>query len=296
MTSTEAALKTAKGAVLPDTLMAKTGRTAGDTASDLTMLMISGKAEESGGRWKWTGAASTPRAKAKRGSKKPPVMVKTTPSTGQVILKGKGFTVRKGGGKGTDAPYPVETCSVRFKDPATGRWAKTPKDQKPGTLRKGKTGGMILTRSVTEHADGSREVTSARVILGEARVAQRRGKLKKSAVREQEKELSHDLLASSNPGLAASVHNTRMGEAHRSAKSTRGAATRKVKATLKKHRTAAAIRTDHLKAQADRKAAQEKLDKATTPTSRGTHSAHVRNLNLKMGRLTKEAKDAGVSL
>lgn len=243
-------------------------------------------------------AGGTPRAKAKRGSRKPPVMVQATPGKGEVVRKGKGFTARKGGGKGTDAPYPVKVCRVSFRDPVTGLWTKTPQDQqeKAGKRRKGKVGGMILTRSVTEHADGSREVTGARVIMGEARAAQRRGKITKAAVRAEERELSHDLLAMSNPQLAASVHNARMGEAHRSAKSTRGAATRKANAARKKHRTAQAIRTDHLKAQGDLKAAQEKLTKATSATSRGTHQARIRNLNLKLGRLTKEAKEAGVSL
>lgn len=296
MTTTEQALKAARGAVLPETLADKTGRTVQDTIVDLSMLLVSGKAEEVGGRWKWVGDVdATPkpsRAKAVKGSKKPPVHVKGKPKVGETKRKGKGWTAKQGTGKGTEASYPVKVCSTRYKSSKSGRFVKTPKDAPaPGKARKGKVGGLVLVRGVQEG-----EVLSAKVINSDMRNAQRRGKLTKAQVREEERNLSDELLAQSNPRLAASIDNDRMRQSHQSDKAKRGAATRKRNAATKKHRPASAIKADHLKATADLAATKAKLGKATAPQARATHQTRIRNLNLKLGRLQKEAKAAGVTL
>lgn len=304
MTTTEQALKASSGPVLPETLADRTGRPVGDTLVDLSILSIQGKAEEVGGRWKWKGeVAATPkasRAKAKKGSKKPPVMVQGRPQVagaGEVKRKGKGWTAKRGAGKGTAAPYPVKVCSTRFKDPETGRWARTPKDVKAATTsrartRKGKTeGGLILMR---KKVDG--EVLGARVVDPTMRAAQRRGKVTKAQVREHERGLSGDLLAHSNPRLAASVDSERMHAAHNSDKAKRGAATRKAKAKLKKHRPEASIRADALKLRGNLAEVRRKLSVASTPRQKETLRKREANLREKQRKLERESKAAGFNL
>ncbi|WP_034383136.1 hypothetical protein [Deinococcus sp. YIM 77859] len=288
MTTTEQALRAARGPVLPETLAQTTGRSAQDTLLDLSMLSIQGKAEEVGGRWRWTG-----------------------PVGGGL----KGGTVRRKGEKRPAAqpgaasrrpahPYPIQVVSTRWKDPRTGRFVRTPRDGQPLKLKVAApktTEGMIVTRiNRRDEATGLSLPLKYRVQYLEARAAHRRGELGAKELRELENDLADGLLTEEGQRILAKAealrHSQEMGAAHRSDKAKRGAATRKAKAATRKHRSGDAIRADHLKALNDLNAARQRLQAARTEQARRTHQTRVRNLNLKLGRLAKEAKDAGVTL
>lgn len=99
-------------------------------------------------------------------------------------------------------------------------------------------GGLIVSRHKVEG-----ETVAAKVVHGDLRQAQRRGKVKKSVVREAEKDLGRDALEVFNPRLGAALDAERMHEAHRSSKSKRGAETKKRNAPHKKKADPVQLRT-----------------------------------------------------
>ena len=128
------------------------------------------------------------------------------------------------------SPIPAPFTQQAHRDPLTGRWAKL------GTLapapavlaRSGPRGdAMRVTRYVTEFSDGSREVSRVKVRHVGIRAARARGLATAQEVREFERGLEADILASCNPRLAASVHAEQMREAHNSDKGRRGARSKK---------------------------------------------------------------------
>lgn len=289
MTTTEQALRAARGPILPDDLAAKTGRSPAETSADLSLLLIGGQAEEVGGRWRWTGplGGGIKGGKVRRKGEKRPAPARPAAASRRPAH-----------------PYPIEVVSTRWKDPRTGRFVRTPQGAQPLRLRVARpktTEGMIVTRvHRRDEATGLRVPVKYRVQYLEARQAHRRGELGAKELRELEQDIADGLLSEEGQKILAKVealrHSEEMGAAHRSDQARRGAATRKAKAASKTHRPASAIRGDHLKAQNDLRDAQARLDKARTAKARQTHQTRVRNLNLKLGRLVKEAKDAGVRL
>lgn len=213
-----------------DTLQAETGLSGGDVLAALAMLEIMGEAQEVGGRWKKKAA---PRAKVRKGK----TGVKARVRTSEVIQK-KGFAVRRGGGLGKAEPYPIQVCSTRYKDPETGKWAKTPRAARAAgsetgnraKVRKGRTGAMIMTR---RRATETGEIVDARVMMGDARASHRRGKLTKKQLKQMELDVSRDALEYYNPGAAAELHSVRMREAHNSDKGKRAAVSRKKNAAAR---------------------------------------------------------------
>ncbi|MEF2280373.1 hypothetical protein V3W47_18930 [Deinococcus sp. YIM 134068] len=205
---------------------------------------------------------------------------------------GKNFKVKRGPARGPDA-YPVEVCSVRFKDPETGQWVKRPKDAPaPGKTRKGRAvdPGLIVMRTVQEVGE-DREVTGARVVLGGLRAEQRRGKAKKSDVRETEKELSRDALRTFNPRLADEVDRERMHEAHRSDKAKRGASTKarnKAAGIGKKQRPADVVRTELLRTEELVRDARRRHDRAKTAAAKTRHAESLKKRRAKLARLRDE--------
>lgn len=284
MTTTEAALRASRGTVLPDELAARTGRSASDTSADLTLLMIQGQAQEVGGRWKWTGAAAGIKGGTvrRRGEPRPPAAKAGAASRPRAHI------------------YPIQVVTTRWKDSRTGRFTRSPKEATPLRLKIGRasqTDGMIITRiHKTDEATGLRVPVRYKVQYLEARAAHGRGELGLKELRALETDIADGLLSEEGQAILAKVDALKMGAAHRSDKATRAAATRKTTVATKKHRAASAIQTDHLKAQNDLKEAKRKMGAAKTAHTRHTYQTQVRNLNLKLGRLAKEAKAAGVRL
>ncbi|TDE85967.1 MULTISPECIES: hypothetical protein [Deinococcus] len=287
MTTTEQALRAARGPVLPETLAQTTGRSPQDTLVDLSMLSLQGKAEEVGGRWRWTG----PVGGIKGGTVRRKGETRPAPKPGTASRR-------------PAQPYPIQVVSTRWKDPRTGRFVRTPHEGRPLKLKVARpktTDGMIVTRIYKrDEATGLRVPVRYRVQYLEARAAHRRGELGAQELRELEQDLADGLLSEEGQAILAKVeamrHSEEMGAAYRSDKAKRAAATRKANAARKKHRSGDAIRADHLKAQADLRVARERLQAARTERARQTYQTRVRNLNLKLGRLAKEAKAAGVTL
>lgn len=206
---------------------------------------------------------------------------------------GKGWTKGKRRTAQQAEPYPVKVCSTRFKDPQTGQWASPPAGTKPGRVRKGRTGALVLSRRVVEHEDGHREVVGGRVVHGELRAAQRRGKITKAQVREAERDLSREYLATVNPARAAEVEREIMHEAHRSDKAKRGAATRKKNAARKKPADVNAIKTKVLKAEQLVKDAQRRHERARTASARSKAHESLLSRRTRLVKLRRELKQAG---
>ncbi|THF88482.1 hypothetical protein E7T09_04555 [Deinococcus sp. KSM4-11] len=284
MTTTEAALKASRGPILVDDLAARTGRSPADTTADLTMLEISGKASASGGRWTWTGAAPGIKGGTvrRKGDKRP------VPAQPGVASRPRAHI------------YPIQVVSTRWKDARTGRWVKTPKESTPLRLKVGRASqqdGMVITKiHKRDEATGIRIPVRYRVQFLEARRAVARGELTQAQLRDLEQDIADGLLSEDGQKILEQIERQGLHSAYRSDQATRAAATRKAKVSTKKHRTATQIRTDHLKASNDLKAAQLKLGKAKTSKAQQTHRTRIRNLNLQLGRLVKEAKSAGVTL
>lgn len=209
---------------------------------------------------------------------------------------GKGF-IKKGQRREQKVePYAVKVCSTRYKDPQTGQWASPPADApKMGRakLRTGRTGAVVLSRRVVEHDDGHREVVGARVVHGEMRRAQRRGKVSKAAVREVERDLGRELLMSANPARAGEVEREMMHEAHRSSKAKRGAVTRKKNAARKKPADVVSIKTKVLKAEQLVKDAERRHERARTASARSKAHESLRSRRTRLSKLRQELKRAG---
>lgn len=209
---------------------------------------------------------------------------------GRTVRAGKGFSVvRPEGGQRQKGKYPVQTVATRWKDAESGQWTSPPAGEQP--TRKRSAGGVILTRRVTDHGDGTREVTGARVIHGDARRAQRAGKVGKREVRDLERDLSRDYLETVNPEAAQRMHLEKMHEAHRSSKAKRGAETRK-KAPAKKYRAPDLIRRDLLRTEELVKDAQRRHNHAKTQKGKQNAADQLRARRARLGKLKQELTKA----
>ena len=206
------------------------------------------------------------------------------------MSNGKKFSVKKGNGQRQESAYPVTVCSTRYKDPNTGRWVSPPANSTAGKTRKGSV-GMVLVK----HKDNDGQVVGVRAVMGDARQAQRRGKLSKAAVREMEKDMSRDALEHYNPGRARELDLERMHEAHRSDKAKRGAATRKKNAAAgrgKKARPLDVIRTDLLRTEQLVKDAQRRHAGAKSVTTKSKYAQTVKTRTARLAKLRAELAKA----
>lgn len=205
---------------------------------------------------------------------------------GRTVRAGKGFSVvRPEAGQRQKGKYPVQTVATRWKDAESGQWTSPPAGEQP--TRKRAAGGVILTRRRDDHGD----VTGARVIHGDARRAQRAGKMKKAQVRELEKDLSRDYLEAVNPAAAEALHLERMHEAHRSSKAKRAAVTRK-KAPAKKHRAPDLIRRDLLRTEELVRDAQRRHSGAKSQKGKQQAADQLRARRARLGKLRQELTKA----
>ncbi|MFB9994476.1 hypothetical protein ACFFLM_21195 [Deinococcus oregonensis] len=204
----------------------------------------------------------------------------------------KKFSVKKNQAPTQSRAYPVQVCSTRYRDPVTGYWTSKPKDApEAGKLRKGRS---VSDRAiVTRLKDSDGEVVNARVILPAFRAGQRRGKIKLSEVRDTERELSRDALATYNPRRAAEIDLERMHEAHRSDKAKRGAATKaknKAAGRTPKKRPVDVIKTELLRTEELVKDARRRHDGAKTYKTRATHAQTLKTRQQRASKLRAELK------
>lgn len=204
----------------------------------------------------------------------------------------KKYKVKKNAGVGDSDAYPFTACTTRYRSGKTGRLVKTPQSAKPkggrATTKKGKVGGLIVTRS---KVDG--EVMGAKVIHGDMRQAQRRGKVTKTEVRELEKDLSRDALATFAPRLAQSVELEKMHEAHRSSKSKRGAETKKRNAPHKKKADPVQLRTKMHRIEQLVKDAERRHAGAKSITTKSKHADTLRKRKNELAKVRAELRKVG---
>lgn len=304
---------TGRGPTSPDVLSAETGLSGGELVAGLGMLQIMGEVEDVGGRYVLKGeppakkAKKAPAKKATSTSKAPRVSVARrkapatsagpAPGAGTVKRKGANWTARKAGagvGRTGGYAYPVQVCSVRYKDPKTGKWAKTPasakhaKKEGRATAKKGTAGRLLMMRR--RDADGN--VLGARVIDGASRQAERRGKMTASARREAERQVSDEYAAH----VGVDNHSDRMRAAYESDKAKRGASTRarnKAAGRTPKRRDPVVVRTELLKVEQRLKDAERRHQNAKTYTTRGKHMEAVKRQRLSRDRLRAELAKVG---
>lgn len=215
-----------------------------------------------------------------------------TKKAGEVVGKGENWTARRGPGRGPEA-YPVQVCSVRFKDPATGQWAPKPKNAPaPGTARKGRSGAALTLRTRNDEGD----VVGARVVLGAFRRGQKRGQVSKATVQAAEREASRDALAEIVGRQEAERYSAEMGAAYRSDKAKRGAATRaKNKAAGRgpRRRPADAVRLELLRTEELVKDARRRHDGAKSYTTKQKHAETLKKRQHKAATLRRELDQVG---
>ena len=211
-----------------------------------------------------------------------------------------GISIRKGSAPRSTRPYPTTVCAVRYRDPVSGRLVASPED-KVKAATNGKRARARKARSIEDRAvvtrfkDDTGEVTSARVVMQGARAAQRRGQVKKAAVRELERDLSRDALEAFNPSRAGELGRERMAEAYRSDKAKRGAATKRknqAAGVKKKTRPVAEVQTQLLRAEELVRDAQRRHASATTTAAKSRHAQSIKTRRARVQKLRTELTKA----
>ena len=156
---------------------------------------------------------------------------------------------------------------------------------------------LQVTRVWGRDEYGSRVLKSLTVRWPEARAAHRRGELTAAQLRVMEQDVASDLFDQESAQAQEHAHRYAMHAAHNSDKAKRAAATRsKGFSRRPKARTADQIRADHLEATRKRAEAERQLVAAKTDARRNTLRVRVRRADAQLGKLSKEARAAGVRL
>lgn len=210
-------------------------------------------------------------------------------------------------------PVQVKICRTVWRDSASGQFlanpkkaaksefARVPLDRSASARIRRLRGGfdaddLQVTRVWARDEYGSRVLKSLTVRWPAARAAVRRGELTEAQMRVMEQDVAADLFAQESAQHQEHAHRHAMQNAHNSDKAKRAAATRSRNLTVKKRRTADQIRADHLEQTRKRAEAERQLGAAKTDGRRATFRNRVRRADAELGKISKEARAAGVRL